>query len=64
MSDQWFYILVALAVIVLLRNQWVYRMRIWMINADIDQFMTMPSYMEMFVRMGTWSARGFGWRVK
>lgn len=44
------------------RNEWVFRLRMWMIWADIDQFETMPSYDAMIWRFWVWSARGFGWK--
>lgn len=52
---------ICISLFMLIRNSWVYRLRTWMIRADLEQFRRMPSYDAMLYRVWIWSARGFGW---
>lgn len=53
--------IICLCLLMQIRNRWVYKLRIWMIRADLEQYERMPSYDAMLYRVWIWSARGFGW---
>lgn len=48
-----------LTLLALVRNEWTYRKRVWMIYNDYDNYFKLPSYYSMVLTFWVWDIRKF-----
>lgn len=41
------------------RNEWVYRVRVKMIDDDFERYKRLPSYLSMFLQIWVWDVNKF-----
>jgi len=49
----------ALSILMSVRNEWVYRNRMRLIDESLDQYDSLPSYNQMFIKFWIWDVNKF-----